>query len=176
MSRGPVPIRPRLRNWRSRSARRSALRASAFAIAVQVPVTVTFTACGDDMTGPESIENTQFAASLGIDLANFTRTASGLYYEDVAMGTGEPAAAGQSVRVAYTGWLTSGAQFDSGEFPFLLGAGQVVPGFDEGVTGMRVGGIRRIIIPPELGYGNQGSGPVPPNAIMIFRIELKSIG
>lgn len=128
------------------------------------------------MTGPESIEQAQFAASLGINLANFTRTSSGLYYEDVALGSGEPAAAGQSVRVAYAGWLTNGTQFDSGEFAFLLGAGQVVPGFDEGVQGMRVGGIRRIIIPPELGYGNRGSGPVPPNAIMIFRIEVLSIG
>ncbi len=128
------------------------------------------------MTGPESIEQAQFAASLDIDLADFTRTSSGLYYDDVEPGTGDPAASGQSVRVAYTGWLTSGAQFDSGEFAFLLGAGQVVPGFDEGVQGMRVGGIRRIIIPPELGYGNRGSGPVPPNAIMIFRIEVLSIG
>lgn len=128
------------------------------------------------MTGPASIERARFAASLGINLANFTRTSSGLYYEDIAPGTGEPAASGQSVRVAYTGWLTNGTQFDSGEFAFLLGAGQVVPGFDEGVQGMRVGGIRRIIIPPELGYGNRGSGPVPPNAIMIFRIEVLSIG
>ncbi len=127
------------------------------------------------MTGPDSIEDTRFAASLEINLAAFTRTPSGLYYEDVTQGTGEPATAGQSVSVAYTGWLTNGTQFDSGEFPFLLGAGQVVPGFDEGVTGMRVGGVRRIIIPPELGYGNRGSGPVPPNAIMIFRIELLSI-
>ena len=127
------------------------------------------------MTGPDSIEDTRFAASLEINLATFTRTPSGLYYEDVTQGTGEPATAGQSVSVAYTGWLTNGTQFDSGEFPFLLGAGQVVPGFDEGVTGMRVGGVRRIIIPPELGYGNRGSGPVPPNAIMIFRIELLSI-
>ncbi len=127
------------------------------------------------MTGPDSIEDTRFAASLEINLAAFTRTPSGLYYEDVTQGTGEPATAGQSVSVAYTGWLTNGTQFDSGEFPFLLGAGQVVPGFDEGVQGMRVGGVRRIIIPPELGYGNRGSGPVPPNAIMIFRIELLSI-
>ena len=125
------------------------------------------------MTG---IEEARFAASLGISLATFTRTSSGLYYEDVKPGTGEPAASGQSVRVAYAGWLTDGTQFDSGEFSFVLGTGEVVPGFDEGVQGMRVGGIRRIIIPPELGYGSRGSGPVPPNAIMIFRIEVLSIG
>ncbi len=78
--------------------------------------------------------------------------------------------------MAYTGWLTDGTTFDSGAFSFVLGAGQVVRGFDEGVTGMRVGGVRRIIIPPALGYGSQGSGPVPPDSIMIFRIELRSIG
>ncbi|MDE2980320.1 MAG: FKBP-type peptidyl-prolyl cis-trans isomerase [Gemmatimonadota bacterium] len=154
-----------------KESRRRVLGAAGLLIAVTAPM-----ACGDDMTGPESIERAQFAASLGINLAAFTRTSSGLYYEDIAPGSGEPAASGQSVRVAYTGWLTNGTQFDSGEFAFLLGAGQVVPGFDEGVQGMRVGGIRRIIIPPELGYGNRGSGPVPPNAIMIFRIEVLSIG
>lgn len=133
-------------------------------------------ACGDDMTGPQAIEDAEFASSLGIDLANFTRTSSGLYYEDIAEGSGEPAAAGNEVEVAYTGWLTDGTEFDRGAFSFTLGAGQVVRGFDEGVTGMRVGGTRRIIIPPALGYGSQGSGPVPPDAIMIFRIEVLSIG
>ncbi len=128
------------------------------------------------MTGPETIEDAEFAASLGIDLANMTRTASGLYYEDIEVGTGEPAAAGDDVRVGYSGRLTDGTLFDSGQFPFRLGAGQVVPGFDEGVTGMRVDGIRLIIIPPALGYGSRGSGPVPANAILIFRITLLSIG
>ncbi len=128
------------------------------------------------MTGPQAIEEAEFAPSLGINLANFTRTSSGLYYEDIAEGSGEPAAAGQEVEVAYAGWLTDGTQFDSGAFSFILGARRVVAGFDEGVTGMKVGGIRRIIIPPALGYGSQGSGPVPPNAIMIFRIEVLSIG
>ncbi len=131
---------------------------------------------GDDMTGPQVIEEVEFAPSLGINLASMTRTSSGLYYEDIAMGSGDPAAAGNEVEVAYTGWLTDGTTFDSGAFSFVLGAGQVVRGFDEGVTGMRVGGIRRIIIPPALGYGSQGSGPVPPDSIMIFRIELRSIG
>ena len=128
------------------------------------------------MTGPETIEDANFAASLGINLANMTKTASGLYYEDIEVGDGEPAAAGNDVRVGYSGRLSDGTQFDSGQFPFRLGAGQVVAGFDEGVTGMRVEGIRRILIPPALGYGNRGSGPVPPGAILIFRIELQSIG
>lgn len=128
------------------------------------------------MTGPQVIEEVEFAPSLGINLASMTRTSSGLYYEDIAMGSGDPAAAGNEVEVAYTGWLTDGTTFDSGAFSFVLGAGQVVRGFDEGVTGMRVGGVRRIIIPPALGYGSRGSGPVPPDSIMIFRIEVLSIG
>ena len=131
--------------------------------------------CGDDMTGPEVIEEVEFAASLGINLAAMTKTASGLYYEDIEVGTGERAVAGDSVRVAYTGWLTNGTVFDSGELPFQAGAGRVVPGFDEGVQGMRVGGERRIIIPPALGYGSQESEAVPANSIMIFRIELLEI-
>ena len=133
---------------------------------------------GDDMTGPEVevIEEVEFAPSLGIDLTKMTRTASGLYYEDIEAGAGEPAGAGDHVLVGYAGRLSDGSLFDSGEFPFTLGAGQVVPGFDEGVIGMRVGGVRRILIPPALGYGSRGSGPVPPNAILIFRIELLSIG
>ncbi len=131
---------------------------------------------GDDMTGPQVITEVEFAASLGIDLANFTRTSSGLYIEDIAEGSGEPASSGNEVEVAYTGWLTNGTSFDGGAFSFVLGAGQVVRGFDEGVMGMRVGGIRRIIIPPALGYGSQGSGPVPPDSIMIFQIEVLAIG
>ena len=139
-------------------------------------VATAFAGCGDDMTGPQAIEEAEFASSLGINLASFTRTSSGLYYEDIAEGSGDPAAAGQEVEVSYAGWLTDGTEFDSGAFSFILGARQVVAGFDEGVTGMKVGGIRRIIIPPALGYGSQGSGPVPPNSIMVFRIEVLSIG
>lgn len=135
------------------------------------------TGCGDDeIAGPEDIESAEFAASLGINLASMTRTSSGLYYEDIEEGSGDPAAAGNEAEVAYAGWLTDGTEFDRGAFSFVLGAGQVVPGFDEGVTGMRTGGVRRIVIPPALGYGSRGSGPVPPDAIMIFRIELLSIG
>ena len=155
--------------------KRSGNRAGGVVMGLAV-VGAALTACGDDMTGPQAIEDAEFASSLGINLANFTRTSSGLYYEDIAEGTGDPAAAGQEVEVSYAGWLTDGTEFDRGEFSFILGARRVVAGFDEGVTGMKVGGIRRIIIPPALGYGSQGSGPVPPNAIMIFRIEVLSIG
>ena len=130
--------------------------------------------CGDGIT---AIEDTEFAASLGINLAAMTRTSSGLYYEDIETGEGDPATSGDTVEVAYTGWLSDGTQFDSGDsFIFTLGAGRVVPGFDEGVQGMRVGGVRRIIIPPALGYGSQARGAIPPDSILVFRIEVLSIG
>ena len=129
--------------------------------------------CGDGIT---AIEDTEFAASLGINLAAMTRTSSGLYYQDIETGEGEPATSGDAVEVAYTGWLSDGTQFDSGSLTFTLGAGRVVAGFDEGVRGMRVGGVRRIVIPPALGYGNQARGAIPPDSILVFRIEVLSIG
>lgn len=111
-----------------------------------------------------------------------TTTASGLQYWDIQMGTGETAASGQPVSVHYTGWLTSGEKFDSSldrgqPFAFTLGAGQVIRGWDEGVAGMKVGGKRQLKIPPELGYGAGGAGGViPPNAALIFDVELLGVG
>src|SRR5262247_4895954 len=96
-------------------------------------------------------------------------TASGLQYWDITPGTGATAVSGKKVTVNYTGWLTSGKQFDSSigkqPFKFKLGAGQVIQGWDEGVAGMKVGGKRQLRIPPNLGYGSQGAaGVIPPNA------------
>jgi FKBP-type peptidyl-prolyl cis-trans isomerase FkpA len=105
-------------------------------------------------------------------------TASGLIYEDVTEGSGAAARAGQSVSVHYTGWLTDGRKFDSSKdrnapFEFSLGAGMVIRGWDEGVQGMKVGGVRKLTIPPELGYGARGAGGViPPNATLVFEVEL----
>lgn len=109
-------------------------------------------------------------------------TPSGLTIEDLVLGTGAAAAAGQSVTVHYTGWLVSGSKFDSSKdrndpFVFHLGAGQVIRGWDEGVQGMLVGGKRKLTIPPELGYGARGAGGViPPNATLVFEVELLAIG
>lgn len=125
-----------------------------------------------------NIEKTNFAASLGIDLASSTQTSSGLWYRDVTIGGGATVAndTGVSVTVRYTGYLRNGEQFDTGTLPpFKTGAGTVVRGFDEGVRGMRVGGRRQLIIPPTLGYGNTQSGSIPPNSILVFVVDLLSI-
>jgi FKBP-type peptidyl-prolyl cis-trans isomerase len=108
-------------------------------------------------------------------------TASGLQYEDLTIGEGKEAAAGKRVSVHYTGWLTDGKKFDSSKdrrqpFEFHLGMGQVIKGWDEGVTGMREGGKRKLTIPSALGYGARGAGGViPPNATLVFEIELLAV-
>jgi FKBP-type peptidyl-prolyl cis-trans isomerase FkpA len=109
-------------------------------------------------------------------------TASGLIIEELAIGDGSEAAAGQSVTVHYTGWLTDGTKFDSSKdrndpFEFPLGARHVIAGWDEGVQGMKVGGRRKLTIPPSLGYGARGAGRViPPNATLVFEVELLAVG
>ena len=108
-------------------------------------------------------------------------TDSGLNYEDLTLGSGEAAVAGQTVSVHYTGWLENGSKFDSSRdrnqpFRFPLGAGRVIRGWDEGVQGMLVGGTRRLTIPSHLGYGAAGAGGViPPNATLVFEVELLEI-
>ncbi len=102
----------------------------------------------------------------------------GLVFEDLVVGNGKMAETGMTVNVHYTGWLTDGTKFDSSldrnqPFQFTLGQGQVIRGWDEGVKGMRVGGKRKLTIPPDLGYGARGAGGViPPNATLIFEVEL----
>jgi FKBP-type peptidyl-prolyl cis-trans isomerase len=111
-----------------------------------------------------------------------TTTTSGLQYWNIVVGTGATATAGKTVKVHYTGWLTDGKKFDSSvdrgqPFEFPLGAGRVIKGWDEGVAGMKVGGKRQLRIPPELGYGGRGAGGViPPNATLIFDVELIDVG
>jgi len=125
-----------------------------------------------------TIESTSFAPELQVDLPGSTKTASGLYYRDIAPGSGPPVTAGQQVSVFYTGWLANGGLFDSNAggspFSFRLGAREVIDGWDLGVAGMRVGGKRQLIIPAALGYGAGGSGPIPPNAILVFNVEVIS--
>ena len=110
-----------------------------------------------------------------------TTTASGLVIDEIEIGTGETAVAGCMVSVHYTGWLTDGRKFDSSKdrndpFAFPLAAGHVIRGWDEGVQGMQEGGKRKLTIPPELGYGARGAGGViPPNATLVFEVELLKV-
>ena len=107
-----------------------------------------------------------------------TKTASGLEYWDIKVGTGAVAQSGHQVKVDYTGWLTTGKKFDSSvgtgkPFDFMLGASQVIKGWDEGVVGMKVGGKRQLRIPPDLAYGAKGyPGAIPPDATLIFDVQL----
>ena len=120
-----------------------------------------------------------FAPALAVDLAAMSRTPGGVRYRDLTPCTGEPVAAGTLVAIHYAGNLPDGTPFDANgpadpPYEFRLGAGEVVAGFDEAVTGMRVGGKRQVVIPPALGYGAQGNGPIPANAVLVFTIELVS--
>ncbi|HYS11429.1 MAG TPA: FKBP-type peptidyl-prolyl cis-trans isomerase [Myxococcales bacterium] len=107
--------------------------------------------------------------------------ASNVKVEDLVVGTGAEAIKGKMVSVHYTGWLTDGTKFDSSKdrdqpFQFPLGRGQVIQGWDQGVQGMKVGGKRKLTIPPELGYGAEGAGGViPPNATLVFEVELLGV-
>ncbi len=116
-----------------------------------------------------------------VDAAEWQKLPSGLEIWDSKEGTGDAVKPGGTVTVHYTGWLTNGKKFDSSvdrgqPFSFQLGAGRVIKGWDEGVAGMKVGGKRKLMIPPELGYGDRGAGNViPPNAELIFEVELLKI-
>ncbi len=122
-----------------------------------------------------SVEETQ------VEPGKTVITASGLNYVDLVVGTGTVAEAGKTVVVHYTGWLEDGTKFDSSvdrnkPFEFQLGAGRVIKGWDEGVAGMKEGGKRKLIIPPEIGYGERGAGGrIPPNAVLIFEVELLEV-
>lgn len=136
---------------------------------------VALAACGKDT------KSGGFSASLGVDTTKMTKAPSGLWYTDLAVGQGEPVGPGRTVRVHYTGWLPDGTKFDSsrdrGEpFAFTLGAGQVITGWDEGVNGMKVGGRRKLVLPPALAYGDGGAPPtIPPGATLVFDVEVLGV-
>jgi peptidylprolyl isomerase len=141
-----------------------------------------FAMATDDAGSPDQIANSG-ANALGGELvaAKERVTPSGLRITDLVIGDGPEAKSGESVSVNYRGTLENGKEFDSsdgrGPFSFPLGAGRVIKGWDEGVAGMQVGGKRKLVIPPDLAYGERGAGGViPPNATLIFEVELLQIG
>lgn len=129
---------------------------------------------------PDPTANT-YAPALGVDLKQFKKTASGLYIRDDKVGTGATAKVGDQVRVHYAGYLTDGKKFDASRdhgqpFQFTPGQNQVIKAWDEGIPGMRVGGLRTLVTPPELGYGAMGAEPdIPANAVLVFKVELLGV-
>lgn len=139
-------------------------------------------ACSDSTsssTTPSDPLTETYAASLGVNISTMTKKNANLYYQDITVGTGSEAVSGRSLSMVYTGWLVNGTKFDSNVggnlFAFVLGGGQVITGWDQGLLGMKVGGKRRLVIGSTLGYGPQGNGPIPPNATLVFDVELKAL-
>jgi FKBP-type peptidyl-prolyl cis-trans isomerase len=129
---------------------------------------------------PAIINQQQQTASADANMGNVIATESGLKIQDITVGTGKEAKSGDTVTVNYLGTLTSGTKFDSSydrntPFTTQIGVGQVIKGWDEGIVGMKVGGKRKLTIPPSLGYGSQDMGSIPPNSTLIFEVELLDV-
>jgi FKBP-type peptidyl-prolyl cis-trans isomerase len=147
-------------------------------------VVVGLAACGsstDVQVETEVIEETTFAASLGVELSEMQRTGTGVYYKDLVEGTGTAAVFGTTPTVTFTGWLTNGTEFDTGTFSFLMGNHRVILGFEDGLLGTKVGGTRLMVIPPNRGYGGQpqydelGNEIIPPGSVLVFEVTLDTV-
>jgi FKBP-type peptidyl-prolyl cis-trans isomerase FkpA len=155
------------------------MQTNARAVAVALAVVLTI-GCqrGSDQAGTDPGTSGEKASAMD---EKMEKTASGLQYVDTKVGTGASPKTGQTAVVHYTGWLLDGKKFDSSKdrgqpFTFAVGRGQVIKGWDEGVATMKVGGVRKLMIPPDLGYGARGAGGViPPNATLTFEVELLEI-
>lgn len=155
-------------------------RDTAVAAGLTAPPTVeTTSARQDPPLVAEATTNTPTTRKVEVS-ENYVTTPSGLKYLDMVEGSGDTPQAGQTVTVHYTGTLVDGTKFDSSRdrnrpFEFKLGAGQVIKGWDEGIASMKVGGRRQLVIPPSLGYGSRGIGPIPPNSTLLFDVELLKV-
>ncbi len=118
------------------------------------------------------IEEIEFAASLGIDLDSMELLPSGVYIQDQVIGPGLTVFPDSEVRVSFVGWTSDGNSFGDGEFDFALGTGAVIPGFELGIIGMNQGGERRMIVPPDLGYGEENQTGIPAGSVLIFDVEI----
>lgn len=159
------------------TVRRSRFTLAALALGAVFAV---LAACTDVEAPNDDPATVVFGSTLGVNLSQMTRTSSGLYVQDIVTGQGAVADSGKAVRVYYTGWLSSGQQFETNRNstpfgPFTLGTGAVIKGWDEGVKGMRVGGRRRLVIPPALGYGGTTNGLIPAGSVLVFDVELVSV-
>ncbi|MBS10930.1 MAG: peptidylprolyl isomerase [Gemmatimonadetes bacterium] len=152
-----------------------------YRIWVLVVAGMMFVGCGDDAVESLGLGPTlNSTAPQTVADSAFRTTPSGLRIHDFVDGTGDLVRPGSIATVHYTGWLTDGTKFDSSldrnePFTFRLGVGNVIPGWDEGVAGMRVGGKRQLVIPPALAYGGTGTGSIPSNSTLVFEIELLKI-
>jgi len=155
-------------------------------VGLALSATVVMTGCSPKPAEPPAeapiqAEEPVAAAPTAPESPGASEDVTELKIEDLAEGTGDGAVAGDTVSVHYTGWLTDGTKFDSSldsgqPFEFGLGQGEVIQGWDEGVAGMKVGGKRKLVIPPAMGYGDAGAGGViPPNATLVFEVELLAI-
>lgn len=144
---------------------------------------LTITSCSPaaaPSSGPNPLEGISFTPALQVDLGAMERTARGVYFRDLAIGEGPEARRGHTVRVHFAGFLPDGTQIDALAPPaqpiaFELGKGDVIPGWEAGIVGMREGGQRQLVVPPAQGYGSRGRGRVPPNATLVFVIKLVSV-
>ena len=137
-------------------------------------------AAGCESTGPTEPEDVDFAAELGIDLAQMTKTPSGAYYQITVAGTGAGIAPTTEFVADYKGWLADGEQFAAGRLQRDGTGGmtlnRLIDGMREGALGMKVGEVRKIVVPSRLGYGSEGAPGIPPNSVLVFEIGLVSIG
>jgi peptidylprolyl isomerase len=124
-------------------------------------------------------EELNYHPDLKVEIAAMRKLPTGVLVQDLAPGEGDTVASGNSVVVRYTGWLPDGTRFDGNEdgepIRFRVGVGMVIPGWDDGLIGMRATGKRKLVIPPDQGYGPDGSGPIPPNATLVFDVEVLAI-
>ena len=147
-------------------------------LALAAPVGRPNDSTSSDVPDPIAIDAQTWASSLGINLASFTRLGSGVYYLDTQVGTGATLTGTPTIRFFYTGYLANGTRFDTNvgaASPAQYSLAELIPGWNSGLQGMKVGGKRRLLIPSALGYGPTGSGPIPPNANLVFDVELFGI-
>ncbi|MGH7622432.1 MAG: FKBP-type peptidyl-prolyl cis-trans isomerase [Gemmatimonadaceae bacterium] len=170
---------------RTPSAAAKSRRRTACAVVLLVTVALLgLTGCGGSSPAPATapaprpvmgpVERTTFAPSLGVHLDQMLRHGSGLYVQDLKVGTGAVALKGKSMVVRYAGYLANGTEFDHGEITVQIGGDNTIAAWKEGLLGMRVGGQRRLVVPPSLGYGTAAAGEIPANSVLVFDIEMMS--